>query len=113
MPTMTGTTVYQMSDALGRDLGRVVIDEITNGWMQGTFTPGPDYPTVEPTFRALADMVEQFSFHFIDEYQEAINQLGLGLHSPDGSFPARDAQIDSENGFACRLPAERNGSHPE
>ena len=80
--------------------------------MQGTFTPGPDYPAVEATFRALADMVEQFSFHFIDEYQEAINQLGIVLTSADGSFVARDAQIDSENGFACRLPVERNGSHP-
>lgn len=112
MATATQNATYSMSDAHGRDLGRVVIDGIESGWMQGTFTPGPDYPVVEPTFRALADMVEQLSFHFIDEATAAIATLGIVMTSADGSFAPQDVQIDSDNGFACRLPAERNGAHP-
>ena len=114
MTTMTATALYHMSDARGRDLGRVEIDGVERGWMQGTFTPGPDYPVVEPTFRALADMVEHLSFHFIDEATEAIAKLGITLRA-DPSAPAipfAEVQIDSDNGFACRLPAERNGAHP-
>ena len=82
--------------------------------MQGTFTPGPDYPAVEPTFRALADMVEQNSFHFIDEAMDAIARLGVTLRS-DLSHPLTrydNVQIDSDNGFACRMPvAALNGKH--
>ncbi len=112
MATMTGTTLYQMSDALGRDLGRVVIDGAEGGWMQGTFTPGPDYPAVERHFTHFAELVEGQVLSLTDQAQEAINQLGIVLHSPGGAFRAVNAQIDSDNGFACRLPlAAMNGKH--
>jgi hypothetical protein len=112
MATVTETGVFRMSDALGRDLGRVLIDGVEGGWMQGTFIPGPDYPTVERHFTYFAELVEGFVLSLTDQAQDAINQLGITLHSPAGSFTAHDAQIDSDNGFACRLPKTNVNGKP-
>jgi len=114
MATMIGTTLYQMSDALGRDLGLVVIDGVEGGWMQGTFSPCPDYSAVEHHFTYFAELVEGQVLSLTDQAQESINQLGIVLRSPGGVFRAENAQIDSENGFACRLPtAGLNGKHSD
>ncbi len=112
-PTLTRPTTLELSDAAGRDLGAVAVESVEGELVLGTFSPGPDYGAVEPVFRELAEMVESFSLHRVDEAFAAIAGLGVTVRL-DGVGPAvaaGDVQIDSDGGFACLLPAtaERNG----
>lgn len=116
MPTATETIVLGLSDSAGRDLGTVAVESIRDGLIVGDFTPGPDYPAVEPAFRAFSEMVEDFSLSLIDHAAEAIARIGVTVRA-DASHPpvaVWDVQIYPDGGFSCRLPpkpAERNG-HP-
>ncbi len=106
MTVATETAVYDLSDGLGRDLGRIVVEAVRDGWLLGEFIPGHDYAEVEPAFRSLAEMVETFSLHHTDEAMQVIDDLGLTLRADPQLPPARvgNVQIDSEGGFACEAP---------
>ena len=113
-PTLAPPTTLELSDPQGRRLGTVAVESVEGDLVLGTLTPGPDYDEVAPTFRALAEMVETFSLHWVDEAMGAIDRLGVTVRL-DGAGPAiraGDVQIDSDGGFSCRLPpaADRNGA---
>jgi hypothetical protein len=114
MTTVTETITLGVSDLRGRELGTVAIESVQNGLVAGEFAPGPDYAEVEPAFRALADMVDQNSFHFIDEVMGVIAQLGVTIRADPSRPPIRvhDVQIYPDGGFSCRLPSTgMNGKH--
>src|SRR3954451_4714129 len=113
MATATETIVLGVADALGRDLGSVAVESVHEGLIIGEFTPGPDYPAVEPVFREFSQMVEDFTLSLIDEAAAAIDRLGVTVRA-DASrppVPVWDVQIYPDGGFSCRLPprpADRN-----
>jgi hypothetical protein len=114
MLRVTATDVLRVTDADGRDLGTARVESVADGVILGDFTPGPDYPAVEPVFRAFAQLVEGQSLSLIDQAAEAIARLGVTVR-PDGNgeaVPVDDVQIYPDGGFSCRLrpPADRNGA---
>lgn len=114
MATVTETIILGVSDQLGRELGSVEVESISDGLVLGEFVPGPDYPAVEAVFRTFAEMVEMNSLHFVGEAAEAINQIGVTIRAHPSRPPIAvwDVQIYPDGGFSCRLPAGGNGSHP-
>ena len=96
-----GTTVA-LVDASGRDIGSVRVDEVTALWVGGDFTPGPDFPEVEPLFREFEQMVNDQSLSLIDPVMDAIGQLGIRTA---GGTQLRDVQIyPAEGGAGWRPP---------
>src|SRR5438105_4279549 len=113
MTELTTTDVLQLSDAAGRDLGQVRVESYSDGLFLGDFDAGPDYPSVEPIFRHLADVIEQASFSYLDVAEAAVARLGITIRTADGQpVPVRDIQIYPDGGFSCRLigTPDRNGA---
>jgi hypothetical protein len=95
-----GSTVA-LTDASGRDIGSVLIDEVTPLWVCGTFTPGADFSQVQPLFREFEELVNDQILSLLDPVMERMAQLGIRL--TDGTLP-RDLQIYSVDGGANWRP---------
>jgi hypothetical protein len=97
-----------LTDAAGRDIGSLLVEERETDRLLGTFTPGADYPAVESLFRYFEELVEQQCLSLVDEADAAIQAIGPRL--ADGT-PVHDVQIYSDGGASFRLPAaaDRNG----
>lgn len=108
MTTAVGQ-LCRMTDAAGRDIGTLCVEEVRGDCLIGTFTPGADYPAVEPLFRAFAEIVEDQVLSLLDQVAAPIEALGIRLS--DGT-PVHDVQIYPDGGASCRLPAPvgRNGT---
>jgi len=105
-------TVFHLSDTAGRELGTLAVEEVEGDCYMGTFTPGADYPAVEPIFRHFAEVVEQQSFSYLDAADAAIARLGITARVPGaGPVPVNDVQIYPDGAASFRLPApaDRNG----
>lgn len=102
-----------LTDAAGRDIGRLAVEEVEGNQLLGTFTPGPDYPAVEPVFRHLAEVVEQQSFSYLDAAEAAVAALGVAVRGggEGDPVPVHDVQIYPDGGASFRLPLApgRNG----
>lgn len=113
MTELTTTSVLHLADAAGREFGTLAVEEVQGDCYLGTFTPGADYPDIEPIFRHFAEVVEQQSFSYLDEVDAAIARLGIMARVPGGrAVPANDVQIYPDGGASLRLPthAGRNGT---
>ena len=91
-----------LTDAAGRDIGSVLVDEVTPIWVCGTFTPGVHFPEVEPLFREFEELVNDQILSLLDPVMDAMERLGIGLS--DGT-PLRDIQIYPSTGDASWRPA--------
>lgn len=108
----TAVTTAALATRTGLRLGRVEVESITDGLILGEFTPGPDYPEVVHHFRYFEELVDGCVLSLTDQAIAVIDGLGVLIELPTGSYQVHDTQIYSDGGFSCRLPAERNGSHP-
>jgi len=52
---ITANQTVQLTDALDRDLGTLVIEEVRDELLLGEFTPGADYPAVREIFEGFSD----------------------------------------------------------
>ncbi|MBA4063765.1 MAG: hypothetical protein C0501_08645 [Isosphaera sp.] len=113
MTPLAAATDLHLSDAAGRDLGRVAVGRREDGLFVGDFTPGPDYPAVEPVFRFFAEVVGQQSFSFLDQAEAAVARLGVTVRPAGGgrAVPAADVQIYPDGGFSCRVPVTPAGAN--
>jgi hypothetical protein len=114
MRALAPAEVVRLTDAAGRDFGSVAVESMADGLILGTFTPGPDYPAVEPRFAYFAEVADTNSLSFLDEAEAGIAALGVRLRVADEADPVAvsDVQIFPDGGFSCRLPptpADRNG----
>ena len=71
-----------LTDAAGRNLGTVRVEEVTALWVSGAFTPGPDFPAVELLFREFEELVDGQAISLLDEPMDAI--AALGIRAADG-----------------------------
>ena len=92
-----------LTDAAGRAIGSLAVEEVEGNQRLGTFTPGPDYPAVEPLFRYFEELVEQQGLSLVDAADAAIQEIGPRL--ADGT-PVHDVQIYSDGRASFRLPAD-------
>lgn len=106
---------YRVRDRIHRDLGSVEAESVTADLIEGTFRPGPDYPSVSGLFRAFEEAVELQALSVVDRLDPEIAKLGLTLWSEaaDGSLPVDDVQIYRGGEMSCR-PASpgRGGQGP-
>jgi hypothetical protein len=105
-----------LTDSARHDFGVAQIEDVQGNLLIGEFSPGPDYPSIEPLFRHLADVIEQQSFSFLDAAEQAIAALKLTIREGSAALgTAHDVQISPDGGFSCRLvpDTERNGRHPQ
>lgn len=97
----------ELMDAGGRHLGRMTLAGGTDGLLEGTFSPGPDYPAVESLFRAFEEAAEAQALSAVDRLDAKIADLSLQLRSQDGAvqFPIHDVQIWVDGAMTCRVTA--------
>lgn len=102
--------VASLVTADGREVGFLAVRERDQNLLLGTFTPGRDYPTVEPLFRVWAEVVEENVLSVLDDADGAIAALGIRL--ADGT-PVWDVQIYPDGAASVRVGArgDRNGAH--
>lgn len=110
MSTVVATAT--LSTRSGLQLGRIEVESITEGLILGEFTPGPDYTQVEHYFRYFEELVDGCVLSLTDQAMAVIDDLGIVVELQTGNYPVHDTQIYSDGGFSCRLPKERNGTHP-
>jgi hypothetical protein len=96
----TATRTASLVTSSGRSIGELNVEEVRGELLMGTFTPGPDYPAVEPLFRAFAEIVEDQVLSLLDQVTEPIEALGIRL--ADGT-PVWDVQIYPDGNASCRV----------
>ena len=106
----------ELVDSQKRRLGRMTLENSSEGLLEGTFTAGPDYPAVGPLFRALEEAADLQALSAVDRLDAQIAALGLHLLSSDGAvqLPAHDVQIWADGAMTCRVSQPslpRNGSY--
>jgi hypothetical protein len=95
-------------------LGSIVVDDVREGRVLGTFTPGPDFGSIEPLVREYEEIINDQIFSLLDEFGAKLAALRLELVSADGQVigSVNDLQIASDGGTLVRLgvPAPHNGA---
>ncbi len=76
---------FSLWDRQDRDLGRVVVERVERDLVFGRFTPGTAYPHVERLFAEYVEAANDQLLSIIARLDERISELGLRLHSPDGT----------------------------
>lgn len=105
MPLDPQKAVY-LTDAQGRELGRVSIDRIEGNRVFGRFTPEAGFAPLRALFAELEEAANDQLFSEADRLYQQIEHLGLRL---SGSGPADqlavcDVQIMNTCAFCCRIP---------
>jgi hypothetical protein len=95
-----------LTDAQGRQLGRVSIDRIEGNRVFGRFTPEAGFAPLRALFEGLEEAANDQLFSEADRLGQQIDRLGLHL---SGSGPAEqlvvcDVQIMNTSAFCCRIP---------
>jgi hypothetical protein len=109
---------FKLVDAQRHNLGEVTLESYEDGLLTGTFAPGPEYPGVEPLFRAFEEAADAQALSAVDRIGSKIAALDLQLCPQDGTLPVAvdDVQIWSDGGMSCRLKVSAklplNGSRP-
>lgn len=106
MQPMIGERVTLASASCPR-LGWIAVEALRDGRVLGTFTPGPDFGSIEPLVREYEEVINDQIFSLLDEYDAKFNALGLHVLSADGRLidAVHDLQIASDGGAAVRLGA--------
>ena len=84
-----GDTV-SLTDASGRDIGSVRVQEVSPLWVSGDFAPGSQFGAVEAMFAEFERLVNDNLIDFLDPVMGAMAELGIRL--PNGNV-LRDVQI--------------------
>lgn len=93
-----------LTDAAGREIGTIAVEDVRDDLILGTFVPGPDFAADRPTFFEFEEAAEAQALSVVDQIEKQIDALGLRIH-PRGISPVRvyDVQIWSDGGVSCRL----------
>jgi len=101
---ITANQTVQLTDALDRDLGTLVIEEVRDELLLGEFTPGADYPAVREIFEGFSEAVEACSLSVVDQFDTQIAALGIRVTWCNATRPVHDVQIYTDGAASCRLP---------
>ena len=98
------TAADTLRTASGLCLGWFVTEELDGEYARGTFTPGPDFPAVEPLFREFEELVNDQVLSLTDRAMAAIDRLGITAVSPVGrAVEVHDVQLYSDGVASYRV----------
>jgi len=102
------TAIVTTTDALrtesGLCIGWFVTEELDGEYVRGAFTPGPDFPAVEPLFREFEELVNDQVLSLTDQAMAEIDRLGITVVLPNGcAVPVQDVQVYSDGVASYRL----------
>lgn len=97
-------TADSLRTASGLRIGWFTTETLDGEYVRGTFTPGPDFPAVEPLFREFEELVNDQVLSLTDQAMARIDRLGITVASPGGrETPIHDLQVYSDGAASYRV----------